>query len=180
VKLGNSYRETSGMKVSNKKVFFLYAHPCGDVLVKRGSLPAETLEGIRQDLRSGGDVKADPKLFKVAYAILTMIAKRVGKRTIDEEVMHEYYWKEHDEHVMNESKIKEDVIPEMCKVFPGRILYARGKGAVVETPVGRRSINIEFVPNISVGDCVTVHYNYACERIDESLFRGLWREKNGR
>jgi len=165
--------------VKNKRLFFSYAHPCGDVLVRRGSMSEETLDRIRKRLMGGEEVDADPKLFKVAYALLSMIAEKEGKREIDDEVIHKYYWKEHDEHVMNEAKIKEDIIPEMCRVFPGRVLEVRGKEAIVETPVGKRSINIEFIPNVHTGECVAVHYFYACERISEDVFNKLWGEKNG-
>lgn len=167
------------LKVVNRRLFFSYAHPCGDVLVKRGSMERSSLEGIRSSLRNGEPVGANPRLFKVAYALLSMLASEKGKKAIDDEVIHEYYLRRHDEHVMSEAKIKEDIIPEMCRVFPGRIIEAHGKAARVETPVGERNINIEFVPNVHAGDFVTVHYSYACERIGEGEFKKLWGEKNG-
>jgi hydrogenase maturation factor len=167
------------LRVRNKGLFFSYAHPCGDVLVKRGSMEEGTLRGIREKLRKGEEVNAEPELFKVAYALLSMLATEKGKKEIDEEIIHDYYWRKHDEHVMSEAKNKQDIIPERCKVFPARVIEVKGKDAVVETPVGERSINIEFVPNVHVGDFVTVHYCYACERISEDEFKKLWREKNG-
>lgn len=166
------------MRVKNKRLFFSYAHPCGDVLVKRGSMESRVLEGIRNRLRRGKPMNEDPKLFKVAYALLSMLATEKGKKEIDEEIIHDYYWRKHDEHVMSESKIKEDVIPKMCKVFPARVIEVKGKDAVVETPVGERRVNIEFVPNVHAGDFVTVHYSYACERMGEGEFKKLWGEKN--
>ena len=167
------------MRVTDKKLFFSYAHPCGDVLVRRGSMEKEVLEGIREKLRKGEKVDAEPKLFRVAYALLSMLAMERGKKEIDEEVMHEYYWRKHDEHVMNEARSRQDIIPSMCRVFPARVIEVSGKEAVVETPVGERSIKIEFVPNVHEGDFVTVHYAYACERIGETEFKKLWGEKNG-
>lgn len=164
--------------MSDKKLFFSYAHPCGDVLVKRGRMGESTLRSIRKRLRVGDDINADPKLFRVAYALLSMLAKERGKKEIDAEVIREYYWGKHDEHVMSEAQSRKDIIPEMCKVFPARVIEVSGEEARVETPVGERSINIEFVPNIHAGDFVTVHYSYACERIGEGEFRKLWGEKD--
>lgn len=168
------------MRVRNKRLFFSYAHPCGDVLVKRGSMERDSLERIRERLRRDGKIDADPRLFKVAYALISMLADEKGRKEIDDELLREYYWRKHDGHVMEEAKNRNDIIPDMCVVFPARVIYAKGKKAVVETPVGRRSINIEFVPNVHAGDFVTVHYSYACERIGEEEFRRLWGEKNGR
>jgi hydrogenase maturation factor len=172
-------RMANQLRIANKRLFFLYAHPCGDVLVKRGSMSKETLERIRERLKSGKKIDTDPKLFKVAYALLSMLANERGKRAIDDEILHEYYWRKHDEHVMSEAKIKDDVIPEMCRVFPARVIEVKGRNARVETPVGGRSINIEFVPNVHADDFVTVHYSYACEKIGEGKFKKLWGEKNG-
>ncbi|MEM3555257.1 MAG: HypC/HybG/HupF family hydrogenase formation chaperone [Candidatus Micrarchaeia archaeon] len=166
------------MKVVNKKLFFLYAHPCGDVLVRRGSMSREVLERIRSNLKEGGEVKESPELFKVAYKLQCMLAEEMGKKEIDEEVIREYYWRKHDEHVMEESRVMKDVIPVLCRVFPAKVVKLEGEEGVVETPVGRRKVNIEFIPNVCVGDFLTVHYSYACERIDEDEFKKLWREKN--
>jgi len=166
------------LKVVNKKLFFLYAHPCGDVLVQRGSMGRKVLERIRKSLKEGRVVES-PEVFKVAYKLQCMLAEEMGKKEIDEEVIREYYWRKHDEHVMEESKEKNDVIPERCIIFPAKVVEKEGEEAVVETPVGKRNVNIEFVPNVCVGDFLTVHYSYACEKIDESEFKKLWREKNG-
>lgn len=165
--------------MKDKGLFFSYAHPCGDVLVKRGSMEENTLKEIREGLKKGGEIKAEPKLFRVAYALLCMLAAERGKKEIDDDVIREYYWRKHDEHVMEEAKNRSDIIPHMCKVFPARVVGVREKEARVETPVGERRINIEFVPNVHAGDFVTVHYAYACEKIGEGEFKKLWGEKNG-
>lgn len=167
------------MEVANKRLFFLYAHPCGDVLVRRGRMKEETLRRIREKLRGGGEVDEDPRLFRVAYAFLKIIASEKGKGEIDEEVIHEYYWRKHDGYVMEQAKEREDIVENLCRVFPGRVVEVNGGEAVVELPVGRRKVNIEFLPNLHLGDFVTVHYSYACERIDGRTFRKLWGEKNG-
>jgi len=174
--------DTAGgnLRVENRKLFFSYAHPCGDVLVRRGSMDARVLARIRENLRKGESIPERPELFKVAYALMKMLAEEMGKSRIDDEVMHEYYWRRHDGHVMDEAKIKSDIVPEMCIIFPARIVNIEGNEADVEILVGRRRVNIEFVPKVSVGDYVTVHYCYACEKINENLFRSLWREKNGK
>lgn len=47
-----------------------------------------------------------------------------------------------------------------------------GEGIAL-TPYGRRKVNIDFLPNVGVGQHVIVHYNYVVEGIDGKQFEEL-------
>ena len=54
----------------------------------------------------------------------------------------------------------------MCLAIPMKIKHIKGDFAEVETGRLRRSINIQMLPNIKVGDYVIVHAGFAIHKID--------------
>jgi len=166
------------MEVTNKKLFFLYAHPCAEVIVARGAMKQEELDSIRHSLLLGKTPDAPPIAFRVAYRLLEFIAKKKNKDCIDEEVMHDYFWHSHDEFVLEECKHRPDVCADKCIVYPAEIKKVDGNEAEALTPIGVRKVNISFTPKVKQGDFVTIHYDYACEKIPEKTFKELWSEKS--
>lgn len=166
------------LKVSDKGLFLRYAVPCGSVLVGRGTISQEFLDEMKTKVVNNEEI--DDKyvqFYKVALFFLTKIAKSLGKQVIDKEVIHKYYFEEHDEVVTARSKVKTDVNERLCKVKPGKILKINGK-ATVETPLGEFEVKLDFIPEAKVGDHITVHYNYGCEIISETLAKKLWKTKH--
>lgn len=54
----------------------------------------------------------------------------------------------------------------MCLGIPMKIKHIKGDFAEVETGRLRRSINIQMLPNIKVGDYVIVHAGFAIQKVD--------------
>lgn len=161
-------------KVSNKRLFLKYAFPCGQVLVNRGNISQEFHDEIKEAIVKNKELKEEYiKPFKVALFFLSEVAKKQGKDLIDEEVIHGYYFKRHDDVVKWRAEVKPDVIVDLCRVKPGKILSIN-KEATVETPIGILEIKLDFIPDVEVGDFITVHYDYGCETITKELFKELW------
>lgn len=156
------------------RLFFIYAHPCGDVLVKRGAIQRKDLDSLRSSLAKKGKV-ADSGLFSKASARIKAYANR-KRRKITPALVREYFLKRHNRVVLSVAKKKRDVIPKRCFIVPGRLARLNGKKAVAETPFGPRKIIIGLVPNLKKGDMVAIHYDYACERIPKAEFARLWGE----
>lgn len=162
---------------SAPKTFFLYAHACGDVLVKRGTITKKQLEGIRRKLCNEGKAKLNPLIFKKGFTRLKDYAKKKGKR-LNDEVASRYFLTQHNKSVMTVIRTAEDVNPKKCFISPGMMVSVdarRGTG-VAFTPFGRRKVIIRFAPKLNAGDLVSLHYDYACEKISRGDFKRLWRE----
>jgi len=160
------------------KLFFLYAHPCGDVLVRRGKVRKEELAELRNMLRCGSVSKLNPLIFSKAITQLEEYAKR-KRGKITRKLVHEYFTTQHNAYVLEVAKKRRDVKPERCFISPAVVIGISGKNARVLTPFGYRNIINEFVPNLKIGDLVSTHYNYACEKISFDGFKRLWREVEG-
>jgi hypothetical protein len=157
------------MRFSNredKELFLKYAIPCGHVLVTRGDLKEQTLQKLERDLIAGKDIPEATikKIFKVAYAMCMLIAKKSGKEQINRNVTHRYFWKEHAKAIKWRAKIYPDVVAEQCRIYRGRVLSV-GERAIVLSSQGKKSFRKEFVPDLKKGDFVVTHYNYVVEKI---------------
>ncbi|NHV99864.1 MAG: HypC/HybG/HupF family hydrogenase formation chaperone [Thaumarchaeota archaeon] len=55
----------------------------------------------------------------------------------------------------------------MCLGIPGRVEEVKGEEAIVSFGGTRRSVRLDLVDNISVGDYVIVHAGFAIEVLDQ-------------
>ena len=61
----------------------------------------------------------------------------------------------------------------MCIAFPGRVLLIDASGAVVETEGRRRRASTLVVPDVAVGDWVTVAAGTIVERLEPAEAAGI-------
>jgi hydrogenase expression/formation protein HypC len=54
----------------------------------------------------------------------------------------------------------------MCIGFPGRVVELDGSGAIVETDGRQRHVSILLLPDIAIGDFVTVAAGTIVDRLD--------------
>jgi len=154
----------SDLPIKDRELFLRYAIPCGSVLVDRGTVSQKTLDQLKEKLLSGKPIKQDlGKVFKVGVRMLTITAKRMGRKEVDKEVIRKYFWFEHMDCINERVKTYPDVVPEKCLVLPAKVLE---KG-LVKTPIDERKVRTDFVPDVKPGDWVTVHYSYIVEKITE-------------
>jgi hydrogenase expression/formation protein HypC len=55
----------------------------------------------------------------------------------------------------------------MCLGVPGRIVKLEGKDAIAEIMGAERSISIELLENVKIGDYVLIHAGCAIQVVDE-------------
>lgn len=148
------------MELVERELFLKYALPCGTNLVRWGRITQEELDkGMAMDINE----------YKVALFMCEQAAKKLGRTSIDREAIHQYFWRDHDETVLNHELVYKEIYPDQCIVYPGEYL---GNG-VVRLPIGERKVNICFTPNVKQGDYVTVHYSHTCEVIAPEDFNEL-------
>ena len=145
------------MQLTDRETFLKYAVPCGQVLVKRGTITQDQLDN------------PEPEMFKVGLFLCEQSAKKLGKDVIDTEAIHQYFWYDHDDALVDHCKINNDVDVDLCTVYPGQYLGNN----IVRLPIGERKVNIRNTPEIKEGEYVTVHYDSTCEMITKEDFEKL-------
>jgi hypothetical protein len=157
------------LPIRNKELFLRYAIPCGEVLVKRGELKMELLEKLRDNTSHGQEVDVDlGAVFGVAARMCTIIARRMGKSAIDDEVIRRYFLVEHDRAIEWRRLVKPDIDARECRVYPGKVLKIDDSGALVRTPIGDRALRTDLAGGLRKGERVSTHYNYVSEKISAS------------
>lgn len=154
------------MIIDEPVLFLRYAVPCGHVLVKRRDLPKERLEYLEkcaiEENEPEGNLEDD---FKISVRMLMLTAKRMGKPSIDIEVIRKYFWKEHKACVEWRAKMFPDIDTERCVIRVGEVIGVNGEEATIELKESRAVVNTKFEPDIKEGDWVIIHYDYIVEKI---------------
>jgi hypothetical protein len=158
--------EFKALPIRDKELFLRYAIPCGEVLVRRGELRHELLQKLNDSVAHGQDIDLPiEKMFKVASRMCTILAKRMGKSEIDEEVIRRYFMLEHEKAIKWRKQVRPDIKVRECMVYPGRVLRIDFDKALVKTPLGEALLRNDFTPDLHPGDRVSTHYDYVSEKI---------------
>ncbi len=164
------------LPIENKELFLRYAVPCGEVLVKRGELKKEFLQTLHDSVIYRQDIDLPvEKFFPVASRMCSILARRMGKRTIDDEVIRKYFLIEHEKAILWRRQIKPDINVKECRVYPGRVIKVYSDNALVKTPLGEVMLRTDFVKNLKPGDWITKHYDYITEKIKTSYINKMLR-----
>ncbi len=154
------------LPIQNKELFLKYAIPCGEVLVDRGELKERLLNKLKDSVIDQKELNYDiENIFKVATRMCTILGTKMGKDSIDEEVIRKYFLHEHEKAIQWRMQIKPDVVPERCRVYPGRVINENNKGILVNTPLGRIVAKTDFTDKLKTGDWVSMHYSQIAEKI---------------
>ncbi len=171
-------------KFTDKRIFLNYAMPCMVERVRRGEFTQEEFEKFCEDLVEERKIPDEElyNLFPVAMNFVDKSAEKLNKAKadeviIDKDVVRQYFWYDHDEVVKKRMTHDRE---DYCLVLPGKIKEIKGKEGLVETPRGKRKINLVFLKEKDLKNKhVTVHYYHACEVISEENFNKLWEMKSG-
>ena len=157
------------LPIKDRELFLRYAIPCGEVLVRRGEVRESLLKQLNDSVKNRQEVEAPIEdVFKVASRMCTILAKRMGKNAIDEEVIRRYFLVEHEQAILWRKQVRPELKLEECLVYPGRVLKIADEGILVRTPLGERMFRSDFAQGLKARDWVSVHYDYVSERINES------------
>ncbi len=153
------------MIIKDRLLFLKYALPCAGTLVKRGNTTKEHVESL-VELVSNGKVPEEnaEAMFKVANAMCDSIGRRMGKESVDCDVIRQYFLLEHSEVVDDRYELMRDFNPVDCKTYPGRVISVGSGNALVETKLGRKKYKTTFMKGVKEGDTVVVHWNYIIEK----------------
>jgi hydrogenase maturation factor len=113
------------------------------------------------------------KTFRVANAMCTLIATKMEKSEIDEEVIREYFLFEHNGFVIRRSEEGEKFDHIACKTYAGKIIRVNDGLALVHTSAGEKEYLTSFLKNAKVGESVAVHFDYIAERISSETVKKM-------
>ncbi len=170
------------LPIKDKELFLKYAIPCGEILVNRGELREELLRRLNNSVKNKQDIEIPiENVFKVASRMCSILAKQMGKKEIDSEVIRRYFLIEHEKAIKWRKEIKPDLKVKDCLVYPGRVLKIDPEGILVKTKLGEKFFRKDFAEGLRRKDWVSVHYDYITEKIkSHQVNKMLKREENGK
>ncbi|MFN6992442.1 MAG: HypC/HybG/HupF family hydrogenase formation chaperone [Fervidobacterium sp.] len=115
--------------------------------------------------------------FIVAVSMLKIIAKKMNKEEIDDDVIRQYYIVDHSKVVDKRYEEMGDFDPLMCRVKVGKIISIDGKMAKVKTEIGEHEYRTDFVNDLRKGDTVIVHYDFICEKMSDEDLKNILNRK---
>lgn len=154
------------------EVFFLrYAFPCSFLLRQHREISEQEFSQLEQAAIAGEALPRAllEKVYFRAFQKIEKFAEERGKDKWNLELLKEYFLKRHNKQIdqgMYSYKKAPEKLRELCKVQKARVVRVEKEAAVVEWPGGRRPVLKQLVPDIKVGDTVTIHYGYAIERVN--------------
>jgi hypothetical protein len=152
---------------TSRPLFMKYALPCAGTLVKRGKVRKEYIDELIDAVKSGKEIPAGAeKIFAVAFAACSLLAKDKGKDIIDDEIIHEYFLSGHDTIIEKRYEEMGDFDKEACRVCIGTV-ESKGTGkAEVKTKSGSSVFRTDFAPSLKKGDSVITHWDFIVEKTD--------------
>jgi len=166
------------MDVKNKEsrlLFFKYAIPCAETLAKRGFITQRYRKKLMKNVIFNKKIPKDTeKIFKIANIMCEKIAKKLGKKFIDKDVIRKYFLFEHDKIVDKRYKMFKDFDSLQCRLYSGKVINLKNRKIIVHTIIGNKKYKNIFIPNLKIGNFVVVHRDFIIEKINENLAKRLW------
>lgn len=151
------------------EVYFLrYAFPCSHILrTLRKEIGEEDYEKMKLATVNEVVLPRDylERVFHRAFERMGKIAHELGKDRWDRDVIEEYFVKRHNAFV--DASENPEQFKDQCRVHIAEIKEITGGEMVVAYGSGKsRKVRRDYVPGVSVGDKVTIHYSYAVEKVE--------------
>lgn len=160
---------------ASRKLFFRYAVPCSETLAKREVITQKYQKSLVKSVILNKKIPKDAEnIFKVASSMCEKTAKKLGKKSIDKEVVRRYFLFGHDKVVDRRYKIFKDFDPMLCRLYSGKVLVS-GNRALVQTITGDKEYRTSLI--VKKGDYVVVHRDFIVEKISKKLAKELWSIK---
>jgi len=164
------------MEIKDEILFLKYALPCINIHVKRGQTTGKIAEELINSLLKNKPIPYNLKdIFPLGYTACALIAKKHNKDVIDENVIRDYFWNEHESVIKESYEQFGDFKPQDCMVLPAKILAISSKGIKVVTPYGEKVVKNTYKLELNKGDFVVVHFDCIVEKIEKRVFETMDR-----
>jgi Ni,Fe-hydrogenase maturation factor len=149
------------MKIKNRKLFFAYALPCLEDLIKKGKISKKKAKSMISDYKAGKLLEGCERVFETALFFLEKIAKKMGKKYIDEEVIRKYFQEYHNK-ILEKGKSL-----EKCKIKFGKVIRI-GRNCVWVKVNGKNKKYKTFLDDLKEGDNVVLHWDYIVDKAEKT------------
>ena len=150
------------------EIFFLkYAFPCSFILLLRKEITKKDQKLIYRSAKEEKLYLPKKEIERIFWRAMKFV-----KSTSDLEDVQRYWWFDHNKNLkQKEFKSFEENFEKLCMVIPCEVLDLTKNGAIVKSEFfeGNIELKIDFI-EVKVGDKVTRHYDYICEKISEELY----------
>jgi hypothetical protein len=147
--------------------FMKYALPCVNVLVKRGTVTREQLNKLIEIVKNNKELPQNAeRIPAVAFAVCSLIAIDNGKKTIDNEVIDEYFLFRHDDMIDKRYEEMGDFDTQKCRVRAGVVQSVTKNSATIKNSAGTKKYRTDFTTGLKKNDLVTTHWDFVVEKID--------------
>lgn len=146
---------------------------CSGDIISASKADPKLVEQVSRGELPGIDIRSN---FRVAACWCDIIAKELGRESIDDDVIRAYFWFIHDAVIDRRVNAGEKFDSAACRVLFGSISdvdSALGSSRV-ETPFGKIECNTVLVDDPKVGDRVATHFNYITEKVSPELERKMY------
>ena len=165
------------MEITDRLLFFRYALPCAGTLVKRGTVSQDHVDSLMAEVSENkAPGRGEENLFKVANAMCAVIAKKMGKDSIDADVIRRYFLFEHSKVVDERFELMGDFDPVDCRTYAGKVLEVAKDSALVETKLGRKRYKTLLDKDVKKDDSVAVHFDFVVEKIPNPVAEKMNKE----
>lgn len=159
--------ETNHKEITPEAYFIKYAYPCSHILCTvRGEVTQEQFKQMEDAAINNKTMDRAflEKAFFRAFARIELVAKDMGKDKWDTQVIKEYFTVRHNP-VLDKSDYPE-TFKDMCRVNIGKVIAFEGDEIIVQYGVdSQRKVKKDYLPDIKIGDKVTIHWQYAIEKL---------------
>ena len=153
------------------EIFFLkYAFPCSFVLLSRGEINQKEHELLHRSAKEEKLYLPIEKIEKIFWRALEFVGSISDLNSVQK-----YWWFDHNKYLkLKKLKGVKDELMKECLVIPCRVVSVSEKKVRVKSPFLDKIVGLKTdLVDVRLGDKVTKHYDYVCEKISESLYREL-------
>lgn len=154
-------------EINAENYFLKYAYPCSHILCTvRREIDQKRFDELKQAAIENKPLNKEvlEKIFHRAFTRIVKLAQEMNKDKWDIEVIREYFRVRHNP-VLDESDYPES-FKEMCKVHEGTVVAFEEDEIIVQYENKKRKVKKDYLPNIKIGEKVTIHWDYAIEKIN--------------
>ena len=150
------------------EIFFLkYAFPCSFVLLSRGEINQRERKLLYKSAKEEKLYLPIEKIEKIFWRALEFAGSISDLNSVQN-----YWWFDHNKYLkLKKFKSIGNELMKECLVIPCRVVSVSENKVRVKSPFLDKIVELktDFV-DVRLGDKVTKHYDYVCEKIPETLY----------
>lgn len=157
-------------EISPERYFLKYAYPCVNNLQHENKISKKDASNLEKLLFENKNITRDylETCFPSAFRRIKEVAKGMNKDCWDMEVLRKYWLSEHNKFIDLGDGDYAKATPtfrELCKVHKAKVIDKKEKVLTVNYDNTIRKVFATLIPDVHIGDKVSVHLAYAIEKL---------------